>query len=187
MDRLERIETALHQLLQLPFYKAGAAGSLLWISFGDEIVIPDDRTGGTRTVGTWALHVECPWRITCASGIFTGSGDLWEPPILGPDGRDETFDANKDKTRFDKQIKEFNARVRGVSVSKLEADLAGGFKLYFSRSHILEVMPVASQDIHAWRLFRPGLKSKHFVVTGNHTYGPAEIKIDNPSEPTHET
>lgn len=161
----------------LPFLCAGASGTLLWVQFGDEIEISDFR-GRTRKVGTWALHVDCPWRITGVDGVITGSGDYWEPPELGENGRDENFDAYKDRTRFDVQIQSFVSEFRGECVKNIAVDSAGGFRLSIGRWNSLEVFPVNSLDIECWRLFQPGNSTDHFVVTGIGTSGPCTARSE---------
>jgi hypothetical protein len=110
-------------------------------------------------------------------GIVTGSGDIWEPPVLGEHGRDENFDADRDRTRFDTRMRDFISQFQGVCVRKITTDHAGGFRLCIGRSNVLEVFPVNSQDIDCWRLFRPGNTTEHFVVTGVRTIGPSEIAL----------
>lgn len=50
----------------------------MMFSFGDLVEIPD-RRGGVRVVGTYSLHVQCPWRLLHANQkILVGSGDILE-------------------------------------------------------------------------------------------------------------
>lgn len=177
LSKFGQAEVALSQLVGLPFLYAGAAGTLLWVHFGDEVEIPDMR-GGARTVGAWALHIDCPWRITGLDGVLTGSGDYWEPPALGEDGRDENFDAYNDRTRFDVQIRNFVSEFRGACVKNIAVDSAGGFRLSIGRWNSLEAFPVNSQDIECWRLFQPGNSTDHFVVTGIGTSGPCTARSE---------
>lgn len=175
LSKFGQAEIALSQLLGLPLVCAGAAGTLLWVHFGDEVEIPNMR-GGTRKVGAWALHIDCPWRITGLDGVVTGSGDYWEPPVLGKDGRYEDFDAYKDRTRFDIQIRKFVSEFRGSCVGNISVDSVGGFRLSIGRWNLLEVFPINSQDIECWRLFQPDNSTDHFVVTGIGTSGPCKTR-----------
>jgi hypothetical protein len=165
VNQFVKTETALGQLHKLPLLSIGAASTLLWIHFGQETTVTSS-SGGTKTVGSWAIHIQCPWRIVNQHGIFTGSGDLWEPPVLGDDGRDELFDANKDTRRFDVQIKRFLSDAQGALVKKIAVDVSGGFRLFLERSYVIEVFPICSQEIECWRLFQPASSENHFVVTG---------------------
>jgi hypothetical protein len=165
VNQFVETEIALRQLHKLPLLSIGAASTLLWIHFGQETTVTN-RRGGTKTVGTWAIHIQCPWRIVSQQGIFTGSGDLWEPAVLGNDGRDELFDANKDTRRFDVQIKRFLSDAQGALVKKIAVDDSGGFRLFLERSYVIEVFPICSQEIECWRLFQPGKSEDHFGVSG---------------------
>jgi hypothetical protein len=160
---------ALNNLQNLPLLDIGAAGTLLWIHFGQEITITDHRAR-IRTVGSWAVHIQCPWRISGRHGIVVASGDFWDPPVLDDEERNELFEARKDRSRFDVQIKHFLSDAQGVLIKKCAVDPCGGFRLLTERSYTIEVFPINSQEIECWRMFRPN-SDNHFVVTGIGTSG----------------
>jgi len=105
MQRL--IEEAIKPLIGLTIWGSTRAAGLQGFQFGKEHVVPASK-GGTKTVGDYALHVECAWRISGIKGIVTGSRDVsvpcgengeeWavEPGIptdaIGSNRRDEQID-----------------------------------------------------------------------------------------------
>ncbi len=46
-----------------------------WFAFGDQREVIT-RSGETKVVGEYALHVQCPWRIVRGDEIVVGSRDL---------------------------------------------------------------------------------------------------------------
>jgi hypothetical protein len=64
---------ALSQIIGLPLTAARRAGDMRTFQFGSLQQV--DR----GSVGDFALHVQCPWRIEGPAGIITGRLDLWEP------------------------------------------------------------------------------------------------------------
>jgi len=40
---------------------------------------------GKGTVGDFALHVQCPWRLVTTTQVLTGSADYYEPAVEGED------------------------------------------------------------------------------------------------------
>jgi hypothetical protein len=128
-------------------------------------------------VGTWALHIECPWRLTHKYGIFTGAGDRWLPPNLSEDHYewDYDFDPECQRTQLDVKMQQFSSQYRGVKIKCVQTDKNGGFKLTFEHGIELEVFPTNSQDVDFWRLFQPGNDTEHFVITGTGASGPALV------------
>jgi hypothetical protein len=63
----------------LPLWSAGRAADMLWLSFGARRPAPTDRRPD-REVGEWAVHLECPWRISAPDGVklpATKGGHAW--------------------------------------------------------------------------------------------------------------
>ena len=55
--------------------KLGHAANMLWISFGQDIMVTDYR-GKQKCVGEYALHIQCPWRITRKQDVLLSSRDM---------------------------------------------------------------------------------------------------------------
>ena len=65
------ITRALHPLVGLKFSGAGFAADMRTFQFGELV------KSGKRTIGKYALHVQCPWRIEHAGKILTGRSDWY--------------------------------------------------------------------------------------------------------------
>jgi hypothetical protein len=157
--------TAIHQaltpLVGLPFRCIGRATNLLWLHFG-ELHEVSERRGGTKIVGDWAVHIQCPWRICRHGRILTGYNDYY----YAPDGEPvEDWDV-VGKTRFDLAAStlcdEF-AKIPPV-VTSVQVDDVGGFFVHFGGDYRLDVFPDESDETSEhWRIFQPSVGSKHFV------------------------
>lgn len=162
------VAVALTPLLGLPIWAAGRAGDLAWFQLGDRRTVPGDE-GAEREVGTYTLHVACPWRLVDQERLLVGSGDLLTP--ADPDAEIEDFDwdvpgANWLDVRLDELWSGFAAAppiIQGV-----EPDPYGGFALHLSGGLRLEAFPNSTPTGHVatefWRLLRPGTDAPHFVV-----------------------
>ncbi len=157
------ILNALIPLVGLPLRCIGRAADVLWVHFGEYQEIPSPR-GGMRTVGEWALHVQCPWRITRPPLIIAGRIDLH----FGIEGEEPfNWDENRiGSNRFDRLITGINGEFETSPplVSEVVMDSVGGFTLRLERGYTLDVFPAENSESSGehWRIFRPGVDS-HFV------------------------
>ena len=69
----QQVVATLSQIIGLPLTAARRAADMRTFQFGT--LRPVER----GSVGDFALHVQCPWRIEGPDGIVTGRLDLWEP------------------------------------------------------------------------------------------------------------
>ncbi len=114
--------------------------------------------GRPKEVGTFALHVQCRWRIVREDRVLVGSRDINYPAdySIGQEIPDD-FDWDRDRTRLDRLIDElFEAGARSFVVQQVKAGLAGGLHLDLSDNLTLELFPDDSAHEEDWRLFRPG-------------------------------
>ena len=65
----------LNLLVNKRLSKLGHAANMLWISFGQDIKVTDYR-GKQKCVGEYALHIQCPWRITRKQDVLLSSRDM---------------------------------------------------------------------------------------------------------------
>src|SRR5215475_8435226 len=72
------IESSLQALIGQPLLSAGRAADLEWFQFGKPQTVMNSR-GETKTVGEYALHIQCAWRIRDSAGIIVASRDRYEP------------------------------------------------------------------------------------------------------------
>lgn len=168
LDLKARIEQALAVLIGLPLFAARRLPGMEAFQFGAEREVVD-LFNHRGTVGTYALHVQCTWRITDPTGILVGWNDRYFP--RGSDhfaGRD-AFDYDvPGSSRCDERIATFFAvRARNLPmVDSIQGDKQGGFRLTMTDAVALEVFPDTTVDSELWRLFQPETGSEHFVVTG---------------------
>jgi hypothetical protein len=163
----ERIEQALSVLVGLPLWSAGRTLDLEWFHFGTHRSVTD-RRGEPKEVGSYALHVQCAWRIIGSSEIIVASRDRYYPagdPTQDP----PDFEWSKSgANRCDERMETFlsNRDHAPLLVESVQADLIGGFRLFMGEGYALEVFPDDSVGDELWRLFQPYTEADHFVVTG---------------------
>ncbi len=160
------VETALGQLIGLPFWGAGRAAALEWFQFGEQRTVTK-RYGGTTTVGTWALHISCAWRVRDSEKILVASSDCYmRADHLLEVGDDFDWDVHGANQRDQRMALFMESQENSLVVTNVVADDFGGFCLELAPHFCLEVFPdVAAEDAEYWRLFQPSTESLHFVVT----------------------
>lgn len=160
----------LRQLIGMKLTIARNACDLKNFGFGEIRPHPTGR----GTVGQYALHLQCAWRLTDGHEVITGSGDRHRPIAEGlqTDGRDLRFG--------DLQSKKLSDLLRGsdpetesilnttdlLVVESVNLRPAGAFSLQLSGGLALDVLPDASSledGFEAWRLFVPGQDDSHIV------------------------
>lgn len=159
----EDIQKALSVLIGESLWASGRAADLQWFQFGKRRKVKTVR-GGEKQVGEYALHIQCPWRITHGDHIVVGSGDLYYP-ALEIDGPQENFVWDvQGANRRDKRITElFQGENRQFLVKDIQADQAGRFVVVLDDDHALEVFPDDSLIDEHWRIFKPSEETPHFV------------------------
>ena len=162
------VEGAVLPLIGKALWACGRAADMATFAFGQRKKIPD-RRGGLREVGEYALHVQCPWRITRDELFVVGSRDLYYPADYH-DIHEEVpseFDWNRAPSRRDKLLTSlFENGSREFVVQGIEVRAAGFLHIVLADGLYLDVLPDDSLDHEHWRLFRPGADEPHFVVTG---------------------
>jgi len=136
------IEAALAQLLNKPLWAAGRAGSITWLHFGERHTVADSRSG-TKVVGSYALHLDCPWSWTRSWGDLVADQDTEHDEL-------ESLD------------------LLPVPPTAVEAGDDGSFRLSFGDGSTLSVEPEPGAEIEEyWRFFEPHRETRHFVVGPN--------------------
>jgi len=157
----EEINKILQDLIGLPLTRTTRAANMECLKFGT--IFRTEKDGTKNNIGEFALHLQCPWRLTNENEIIVGNGDLYQQA-------DETADYDENYDYF-----EFNANLRDVRLDKLikdktitiisaKADKFGGLEICFENNITLTVFPdlASKADNENWRLidFR-NEKSKH--------------------------
>jgi hypothetical protein len=134
------------------------------------------RTVENDTVGDYALHIQCPWRLEGPKGIVTGRWDLWE---LAEDRADidwDTWDYADDENLQDRLVGNFLGgydpqtrssinETENLVVEAVSADLYGGAIIMLSGGYRLVLFPAGTKG-EDWRIFRLQTDEPHFVIAG---------------------
>lgn len=152
------IITQLEKLVGLRLSAARRAANMRTLQFGDLRTIEDG------SIGEFALHIQCPWRIEGPDGTVTGSEDLWEPIERGSDSDPDDWHYEQSPNLQDSQVGQLLRRhgdslvIRGV-----DADDFGGAAIHFQNDIVLRLFPAGTRG-EDWRLFRPKTDTPHFVI-----------------------
>src|ERR1700753_129595 len=84
-DNQTRLESCLQVLLGLPLSIVRNAADMKVFHFGTIRPHPSGR----GTVGAYALHLQCPWRIVAEKTIVTGTSDRFVEPAEGTEINDD--------------------------------------------------------------------------------------------------
>jgi len=155
----QQVIAALSQIIGLPLTAVRRAADMRTFQFGTLRAV--DR----GSVGDFALHVQCPWRIEGPDGIVTGRLDLWEPVE-----DNAPIDKNWD---YDKSPNLQDARLEGwlshnelpLVVNRVESDEFGGASITFRQGFVLRLFPCGTRG-EDWRLFKPKANAPHLVIIG---------------------
>jgi hypothetical protein len=157
----DQINKILLDLIGLPLTRTTRAANMECLKFGT--VYRADKDGKDYNVGEFALHLQCPWRMTNENEIIVGSNDLYEQADEQAE-YDENFNweklnSNLRDVKLDKFINE-----NKLSIISATADKFGGLDIGFDKNVKLTVFPNISSkaDNEYWRIidFRDE-KSKH--------------------------
>lgn len=139
--RLE-IEQRLGVIKGLSIWAAGCAANMLWLQIGERLIVPAWR-GGSKEVGTYALHIDCPWS-------WSRSGEQVASHLNHP----------RDLSQ--------HLRLPAICLG-LNAQENGSFQVQLDNGSIFNVCVESDFDQDAsefWRLFEPSSDTEHFVVGG---------------------
>lgn len=167
----QEIETNLQDLIGQPMIYACRAADMLTLGFG-ELKIVKNFKGEDIERADYVLHIQCPWRIVSASEIIVGDLDRLLKGFSANSGFEYFSGTDWDRVGvnlWDKRMFVFIENEFPLIVQSVQADFWGGFKLFFERDYVLEVIPMHSSVVNFenWRFFEPGKKKPHFVVVGN--------------------
>lgn len=141
----------------------GRAADMCWISFGDLVEIENHR--GKRKVGKFALHLECPWRITDGSKILLSSIDMFEPSSNYKENEDFKWDIQGNNL-FDEKTKSMFLEDENIIVQDVKLSSYYDVTIIFSNQLIFECFVNCSSKGECWRFFQPGSDKEHLIITG---------------------
>lgn len=168
-DGRAQISKSLLALVGLPLSIARDAGSMKNFQFGSVSPLPS----GKGTIGEFALHIQCPWRIVSSESIVTGSADSSEPSEVGEDvDLNDGQKGNLQRKRLGDLLHTYDAITHSwvnttgeLVVQSVLVDDFGGLELELSGGFRLQVFPDRSSG-EDWRFFAPGNEEKHVVISG---------------------
>jgi hypothetical protein len=163
----EEIQKAMKPLIGMPFWSVGRIADLEWFCFGKNRREVVSRTGQTKVVSDYALHLTCGWIIVKDKQVYAANDDRYfakgDDPFLNCGSFDwNTPEGNRLDERIavlDKQISE-----KPLIVLSIDVDEIGGMSISFTDNYSLRVFPNTSFAEY-WRLFEPYKETEHFVVT----------------------
>lgn len=178
----DQIASQFQPLVGLKLSIARRAGDMRVLHFGPirevESRLLSRRKSKSKkgTVGDFALHIQCAWRLEDENGIVTGRTDLWEAAEDNPDIDWDTWDYDKDENLQDKRLGSllggYDPETRSfmnhndlLVVENFQTDNYGGVTLFLSGGYRLVIFPAGSQGEN-WRFFRPGTEGNHLVISG---------------------
>lgn len=170
---VEDIEIAFSPVIGLKLSAARNAGSMKVFHFGH--LRPHPKGG---TMGSYALHIQCPWRLTTPQKSVPGSSDYWYPadPDLEDKGwKPDAIEPSLQEKRilavllgYDPDTKSCVNITDLLVVESVKADAFGGVELRMSGGYCLQIFPVTTdedRDAEDWRFFE--LHGVHFVLRPN--------------------
>ena len=163
----ERFTTVLECLVGQRLCIARNAGNMKNFHFGKTWV----RDG--CTMGQFALHIQCPWRLEGGGRILTGSGDYyvradenqdpdWEPGMQTGHRQDEVL-----KTLFGLKSDALpDAEKPILTVLDARSTIFGDIELVLSFGYRLVIFPASSRE-EEWRLLPLANEGPHSVWTAD--------------------
>ncbi|MEZ6132404.1 MAG: hypothetical protein R3C59_27385 [Planctomycetaceae bacterium] len=164
------IRRALTQLVGLKLAVARRGADMRVLHFGTMrpspvSTLPSQRDRPRGSIGDFALHIQCPWRIETDDKILTGRTDLWEP-LEWPGGFSyDEWDYERDGNVQDLLMENFMANNDCLLVVSVTVQSHCSFTITFNGGHRLLVFPSGSTG-EDWRFFRPDSDESHLVVSG---------------------
>ncbi|MBI3176237.1 MAG: hypothetical protein HYZ25_21135 [Chloroflexi bacterium] len=179
-----KVETKknLEKLMGLPLSLSRRAADMLVLHFGTIREVENRKHKDKKaSVGDYALHIQCPWRLENSDSVITGRGDLYYSAETGEYFDMEQLDDNsfqkKGRSIQDKKMSEVLQGTDPITgsymnitnllvVENIESDDFGGAVIYLSGDYRIRMFPASSKG-EQWRLFQPTTDEKHFVVEGS--------------------
>lgn len=134
--------------------------NLIDIGFGD-VHKKMDRNGKLRNVASYAIHIQCPFRISNRDKILTGSEDFY---VSSSEGNYIDLD-DRGRSVFDDIIDQNSTLLKKETVINIEINKFGDL-LVECQNICISVFVTGMNDCEAWRFFEIGKGEKHLVVSG---------------------
>lgn len=167
---MSEVERALQPLAGKRLWRCTRAASMACFDLGASRKVKA-FVGGAKDVGEFALHVQCPWRITHEDRIVVASEDVYYPAgHRSGDQLPAEFDWEHVSNLRDKRLSELFERNESLIVEQMQVGSAGAVSICLSGGFVMEIFPVDA-NVESWRLFEPGENKRHFVAGPGATSG----------------
>lgn len=172
-DSRLRLQSCLNLLVGLPLSIVRNAADMKVFHFGDVRPHPSGR----GTVGAYALHVQCPWRIVSQNAIVTGTSDRFLGATEGEEvNHDDPRSGSLQFVRAESLLKGYDDTTRSfvnatnqLVVLAAHADDFGGADLLLSGDYRLQIFPDGSLA-EDWRFVE--FEGPHLVIEGG------QVRVD---------
>lgn len=162
----------ISRLIGQPVHSIGRAANMLDLHFGEDVIVPD-RISKEKHVGTYSLHVQCPWRIINPEKrkVLLGSLDFYAPSTRRLAAED--FDYNhfdwdvQGENLFDEKAQEWFAGLEHVTVVAARMNRFGDARIDLSNGDRIEIFVMATDDGECWRLFLSAKSTTQLVIYGD--------------------
>lgn len=135
----------------------GRAANMVWFSFSSH----------QSQCETYALHIQCSWRLRKKNRIYVACRDLYTPRT-GWRGNIDCFDWDvSGKNRYDQQaakLKEYSDAIP-IIVDYIELNSTGDLRIGLSDEFVIELFPDNSTHKENWRFFCCDNDQEHVVAT----------------------
>jgi len=140
---------AIGRLVGTPCTEFGRAADLVWVLFGNRITW-HNHAGKATERSEFALHVQCPFRITRDNDIVLGSADLDE--VIADEDRVQLNTDRAQVTVFDSKAADLNSSMGLSRVTRAVVSSVGDVVIDLESGLALHAFVVSSVDSEAWRL-----------------------------------
>ncbi len=161
------LEGCLQVLVGLPLSIARDIAGMKVFHFGKIVSHPSGR----GTVGAYALHIQCPWRIVDEETIITGTSDRFLEPAEGTEVNDDDHKSGNLQLikiayllkGYDAETNSFVNATEQLVVIAVNTDNYGGADLSLSGGYRLQIFPDGSLG-EDWRFVE--IQGRHVVIEG---------------------
>lgn len=156
----------LDRIIGKPICSIGRVSNMLWIGIGEKFKVVNQK-GREVEKSTYALHVQCQWRIMnrAKKEILLASSDIYSPRSDMEFKNDFDWD-NKGNNLFDEKSQRWLKEKLPIYIKKYIIDQWGDLVLVFSNGERLQTFNATSEDKECWRLFMPKSDEMHLVANG---------------------
>lgn len=141
------------------FSGVGRAATLGVLSFGSEVSVTNHRTRELMINSKYAVHVQCPFRVSRSGFVLLGSDDM----SRAAKSTDEGLEIIGPWTAFDVAARALDTRLQEARVSVVGVDLRppGDLRIEIEADIAVEIFPASGSAVEAWRFLERG--GEHLV------------------------